>query len=95
MARDHQYFVYIVACDHLYYTGVTNDVEKRLWEHNTGIHKESFTYRRRPVVLKYYQRFIDIRKAIEWEKGWSRKKKEALFKEDWNEIVRLSNLKRG
>jgi putative endonuclease len=51
---------------------------------------------RRPVVLKYVQRFSDIRKAIEWEKqlkGWSRKKKEALFKEDWNEIVRLSNLK--
>jgi putative endonuclease len=94
---DHQYFVYIVECsDGFYYTGVTNDVERRLWEHNTGIHPTSFTYKRRPVVLKYYQRFTDIHKAIEWEKqlkGWSRKKKEALFKDDWNEIVRLSNLK--
>jgi putative endonuclease len=99
MARDHQYFVYIVECnDNLYYTGVTNDLEKRLWEHNAGIHSKSFTYRLRPVSLKYYQRFPDIRKAIEWEKqikGWGRKKKEALFNEDWNEIVRLSNLKRS
>lgn len=77
--------------------GVTNDVEKRLWEYNTGIYPESFTYKRRPVTLRYYQRFPDIRKAIEWEKqikGWSRKKKEALFNGDWNEIVRLSNLKK-
>ncbi len=99
MPRDHQYFVYIVECtDYLYYTGVTNDVDKRLWEHNTGINLKSFTFKRRPVVLKYCQRFTDIRKAIEWEKqvkGWSRKKKEALFKEDWDEIVRLSNLKQG
>jgi len=98
MPRDHQYFVYIVeCCDGLYYTGVTNDVQKRLWEHNEGIHPESFTYKRRPVVLRYYQRFTNIHHAIEWEKqvkGWSRKKKEALFNDDWNEIVRLSNLKR-
>jgi predicted GIY-YIG superfamily endonuclease len=34
--------------------------------------------------------------AIAWEKqlkGWSRKKKEALFKEDWNEIKRLAKSK--
>jgi len=99
MARDHQYFVYIVECsDHLYYTGVTNDVERRIWEHNTGIHPESFTFKRRPVVLRYFEHFTDINHAIEWEKqikGWSRKKKEALFNQDWNEIVRLSNLKGG
>lgn len=97
MPRDHQYFVYILECrDGLYYVGVTNDVEKRLWEHNTGIHPISFTFKRRPITLKYYHRFTNIHHAIEWEKqlkGWSRKKKEALFKEDWNEIVRLSNLK--
>ena len=50
------------------------------------------------MVLRYYERFIDINKAIEWEKqinGWSRKKKEALFNLDWDEIVRLSNVKNG
>lgn len=38
-----------------------------------------------------------IEQAIEFEKqlkGWSRKKKEALFNEDWDEIKRLSNLKK-
>lgn len=41
-------------------------------------------------------RFDQIEHAIAFEKqvkGWNRKKKEALFSEDWNEIVRLSNLK--
>jgi len=69
MPRDHNYFVYIVECaDGLYYTGVTNDLERRIDEHNNGIHSESFTYKRRPVVLKYWQRFTDINDAISWEK---------------------------
>jgi putative endonuclease len=97
MPRDHQYFVYILECnDGLYYTGVTNDVENRVWQHNEGIYPDCFTYKRRPVVLRYYMRFTYIHDAIDFEKqvkGWNRKKKEALFKEDWNEIVRLSNLK--
>ena len=97
MSRDHNYFVYIIECsDGAYYTGVTNDLENRLWEHNEGIHPKSFTYKRRPVVLRYWERFDDINQAIQWEKqlkGWGRKKKEALFKEDWDEIIRLSNFK--
>ena len=98
MSRDHQYFVYIIECsDGFYYTGVTNDVERRIWEHNEGIHPEAYTFKRRPVTLRYWQRFTDIHQAIEWEKqlkGWSRKKKEALFKDDWDEVVRLANVKR-
>lgn len=83
--------------DGLYYTGVTNDLEIRLEQHNAGIHPKSFTYKRRPVKLRYWLRFTDINQAIEWEKqlkGWSRKKKEALFKDDWEEIKRLSNYKK-
>ncbi len=48
---------------------------------------------RRPVELKYYQRFADINHAIEWEKqlkGWGRKKKQALFTENWELIQQLS-----
>jgi len=94
MTRDHNYFVYIVECaDGLYYTGVTNDLERRIDEHNNGLHPESFTYKRRPVVLKYWQRFTYINDAISWEKqvkGWGRKKKEALFVEDWNKIKELA-----
>lgn len=93
MSRNHNYFVYIVECsDGLYYTGVTNDVERRVWEHNEGIYRESFTYKRRPVTLKYTQQFADINQAIGWEKqlkGWSRKKKEALFEDDWERVIEL------
>lgn len=99
MKLAHNYFVYIVECDDkLYYIGVTNDLERRLWEHNNDENKLSFTYKRRPVVLKFFQRFQDINQAIEFEKqvkGWSRKKKEALFIEDWEEIKRLAKSHSG
>jgi putative endonuclease len=45
------------------------------------------------VDLKYSEHFHDINNAIAWEKqlkGWSRKKKEALFKSDWEEIKKLA-----
>ncbi|MBL7855078.1 MAG: GIY-YIG nuclease family protein [Cyclobacteriaceae bacterium] len=94
MSRDHRYFVYIVECaDGLYYTGVTNNLDKRLHEHNEGVDPKSFTYRRRPVKLRYWLEFQDVNQAIEWEKqlkGWGRKKKEALFNEDWEKIKLLA-----
>ena len=97
MKTGHNYYVYIVQCaDGLYYTGVTNDLERRLLEHNTGFVMDCFTYKRRPVELKYYQHFYDINNAIAFEKqikGWSRKKKEALFNNDWDEIKRLAKSK--
>lgn len=94
MPNIHNYFVYVLECsDSSYYVGVTNDLEIRLEQHNNGINRTAYTYSRRPVVLKYD--FIEH--AIEFEKqlkGWSRKKKEALFEENWEEIKRLSNLKK-
>jgi putative endonuclease len=98
MATIHNYFVYILECaDGSYYTGVTSDLENKLLQHTNGIHITAYTFKRRPVTLRYYQRFDYIEHAIEFEKqlkAWSRKKKEALFKEDWEEIKRLSNLKK-
>lgn len=98
MKIGHNYFVYIVECsDTSYYTGITNDVDGRIEEHNRGINEKSYTYSRRPVILKFYERFQDVLQAIEFEKqvkGWSRKKKEALFKGDWAEIINLSNKKK-
>ena len=97
MKTHHIYYVYIVECsDKSYYTGVTNDIDRRIWEHNNEKAKISYTYSRRPVALKYCDTFTDINNAIAWEKqikGWSRKKKEALFKEDWEEIKRLAKSK--
>ncbi len=97
MKTGHNYYVYIVQCaDGLYYTGITNDLERRLWEHNSGYNDTCFTFKRRPVKLMYEERFTDINNAIAWEKqikGWSRKKKEALFIRNWDEIKILSKSK--
>jgi len=94
MKLGHNYYVYIVKCsDDSYYTGVTNDYERRVWEHNNGYDPRSYTFNRRPVVLMYCEHFPDIMQAIAWEKqlkGWSRKKKEALFRNDWAEIKALA-----
>lgn len=88
------YYVYIVKCsDKSYYTGVTNNVEKRISEHNIGLDKNCYTFTKRPVKAVFYQEFSDITEAIEREKqikGWTRKKKEALIKGDFDELVRLS-----
>ena len=78
-----RYYVYTIRCsDGSYYTGVTNDYEKRIAEHNDGMDPESYTHRRRPVKLVYLSDFSEVHQAIAWEKQvkrWSRKKKEALM----------------
>ncbi len=88
------YYVYIVKCsDNSYYTGFTNDLDRRINEHNSGYNKESYTYPRRPVELKWYEMFTDPSQAIIVEKqikGWSRRKKEALICEDWDRLVAYS-----
>ena len=83
-------YVYILKCaDGSYYTGITNNPEKRLEEHNTGINKECYTYTKRPVEMVYHERFTDYNLAIAWEKKiktWSRKKKEALIHAEWDTL---------
>ena len=93
------YYVYILECsDKSYYTGVTNNLEKRIGEHNSGYDLKSYTYHRRPVVLKFSQQFHDIIQAIALEKqikGWTRKKKEAFMNEQWEELQKLSKSKKS
>ncbi len=94
MKQGHHYFVYILECsDGSYYTGVTNNLERRLWEHETGFNTACYTFKRRPLILRYSIHLTDVKQAIAWEKqikGWSRKKKEALFREDWEAIKKLA-----
>ena len=94
MKLGHHYYVYIVACsDGSYYTGVTNNLERRIAEHNEGVDQTCYTFKRRPVGLKYEEHFNNIQNAIAYEKqlkGWSRKKKEALFKGDYQSIRELA-----
>ncbi|MCB9335653.1 MAG: GIY-YIG nuclease family protein [Flavobacteriales bacterium] len=91
------YYVYILQCsDNSYYTGVTNDIERRVIEHNLGEDKQAYTYRKRPVKLVWFEYYNDINQAIEKEKqikGWSRKKKKALINNDFDLLLELSNLK--
>ena len=97
MKIEHTYFVYIVECiDWSYYTGITNDLEKRLWEHNTGQDEKSYTYSRRPIELKYHEALTDVNLAIAREKqikGWSRKKKQALIAQNFDKLKEFAKSK--
>jgi putative endonuclease len=88
------YFVYILKCvDNSYYTGFTNDLERRLAEHESGINPDCYTFQRRPIELVFYEEFDNPDLAIEYEKkikGWTRKKKEALINGNWDILPSLS-----
>ena len=95
MAYKHKYyFVYLLKCsDGSFYTGITNNIERRLSEHESGRNPDCYTYFRRPVELVYSEYFTDPNQAIAFEKkvkGWSRAKKEALIKNNWDKIKFLS-----
>lgn len=48
------YYVNIVECpDGTFYTGFTANLDKRLAEHNQGIDKDAYTFKRRPVLQKW------------------------------------------
>jgi putative endonuclease len=89
-----RYYVYILFCsDESYYTGITNDLEKRLNEHNSSDNIFGYTSKRKPVKLAFFEEFMDVKQALELEKqikGWSRRKKEALINEDWEKLVLFS-----
>ena len=87
-------YVYILKCsDNTYYTGVTNNLDFRLKQHRLGIPIGSYTFYRRPVELVYHDIFYDPLQAIEFEKklkGWSRSKKDAIIKDQWELLYELS-----
>ena len=96
------YVVYILECaDGSYYTGSAANLSKRLWEHETGVLPSAYTFSRRPVKLIWASeecnRYSD---ALRWErqiKGWSRAKKQALIRGDFDmihEIVKRERKRR-
>ena len=85
------YRVYILLCsDGSYYTGSAADVESRLLQHQEGVEPTSYTYTRRPVKLLWVseevQRYSDALRFERQIKGWSRSKKEALMRDDFETI---------
>ena len=81
--QNRQYFVYIMSsASGTLYTGVTNDLYKRVWQHKNDI-IEGFTKKYQCHKLVCFEETGDIESAIAREKqikGWSRKKKEELIK---------------
>ncbi len=73
------YFVYILECaDKSLYTGYTNDLTKRLKQHNDSKYGANYTKSRRPVILKYSEKFSTKSEALKREieiKSWTRKQK--------------------
>ncbi len=77
------HFVYILQCaDNTLYVGCTNDLDRRLDQHNTSKWGAHYTKIRRPVVLKHTESFATLKEARHREaeiKGWRREKKLALI----------------
>ena len=84
MSREWRFWVYILASRSRHiYTGVTNDIERRVREHREG-RIEGFTQRYRISRLVYCERFRYIGNAIAREKeikGWDRKRRIALIEQ--------------
>ncbi len=87
------FWVYILRCsDGSYYTGHTDDLERRMVEHQAG-GIPCYASERLPVELVFSQEFQTRLEALERErqvKGWNRKKKEALIRGDWEELRGLA-----
>ena len=78
------YSVYILECaDGSLYVGCTNNLEKRITQHNESKWGAHYTKLRRPVHLKYsepHPTLIDARRREAEIKSWRREKKLALIK---------------
>ena len=75
-------YTYIVKCsDGTYYTGWTNNLEKRIKSHNAGMGAK-YTRPRLPVTLVYYETFATKQEAMKREyriKQLSRQQKEQMI----------------
>jgi len=66
------FYVYILKCaDNSYYTGHTDDLEKRLSEH-TSNSVPCYTSKRLPIKLVFHQEFSSRMEALEAELGTSK-----------------------
>ena len=91
------YYVYIMANvkNTVLYTGVTNDLIRRVYEHKHNLGSKSFTAKYDIHKLVYFEDTGDIRAAIEREKqikGWNRRRKNKLVESknpSWEELYDL------
>lgn len=92
----HNYYIYIITNPRksVLYTGVTNDLERRVSEHYENRGKpETFAGKYFCYNLIYWEQFSDINDAIAREKeikGWKRARKESLINTmnpKWNRLI--------
>ena len=92
-----QYYIYILSNENknVIYTGVTNDLVRRVYEHKEHLDKGSFTSRYNVENLVYYEVTSNVEAAIEREKqikGWNRKRKNKLIESknpNWDDLYQL------
>jgi len=86
-------YTYILECANgQYYVGSTTDLERRLQEHQAGL-GANFTRKHLPVKLVYYEEYQSVEQAFYRERqlhGWSRAKKEALIRGEFEKLPELS-----
>ncbi len=77
------YYLYILRCsDNSLYCGQTNDLKRRVEEHNSDNSKSKYTRVRRPAKLVYFEKYKTINKALKREfeiKQMTKAKKELLI----------------
>ena len=87
------FWVYMLKCaDDSYYVGHTDNLDARMSQHNNG-QIAGYTSSRLPVYLVFSQDHSTRDEALAAEqqiKSWSRKKKEAMIRGDWDEVSRLA-----
>jgi methylglutaconyl-CoA hydratase len=88
----HHFYVYILSSkSRVLYTGITDDIYRRTWEHKNDVHP-GFTRDYRVHRLVYYETFKYVGNAIAREKsikGWLRRKKIALIEAEnptWEDL---------
>jgi predicted GIY-YIG superfamily endonuclease len=90
------FYIYILKCnDDSYYVGHTDDIDKRIAEHESNAY-DCYTSKRLPIKVMYMQTFATRGEALEMErlvKKWSRKKKEALIENNWSKLISLAKKK--
>jgi tRNA/rRNA methyltransferase len=83
------FWAYILRCSNgAYYSGHTDDLDKRIAEHHSGAIK-GYTHDKRPLEFMWSAEFPTRAEALEAElqiKKWSRAKKEALIAGDWESL---------
>lgn len=97
MYTEKHYYVYIATNKYnkVLYTGITNALSRRMFEHLNKLHPGSFTAKYNIGKLIYYEIYGNVNAAIYREKeikGWLRKKKINLIESmnpNWSDLLLL------